>query len=71
MAHYSILPIYYPEDASPYVEVEYAGKHVLAYQAEYGYILERVFSSNPRDFSNPQLTPGILLQNSLIKKVNK
>lgn len=71
MIQYSILPVYYQEEASPYVEVEYAGHHVLAYQAEYGYILERVFSTDPKDFSDPQLTPGILLENSLIKKVNR
>lgn len=70
--HYAIMPVYVPKEEPPiYEEVNYMGYDVLAYQSEAGYILERIYSTNPTDFLVPSLQPGTLLQNSLIKKNNQ
>lgn len=70
MAHYSILPVYTPEEeACCYEVLDYDGHEVLACKTEYGYILDRIYSSNPSDFLIDSLQPGTLLQNSLINKI--
>ena len=70
MIHYSILPIYVPADPAPiYEEIVYKGFHVLACKTENGYTLERVYSTNPKDFMNEDLMPGVILENSLINKI--
>lgn len=70
MAYYSILPIYTPpERAAEYVELQYNGHHVLACATENGYVLERIYSTDPSDFAKADLTPGIILENNLINKI--
>jgi hypothetical protein len=54
-----------------YEEVSYKGYTVLACVTEEGHILERIYSTDPSDFLNPELQPGMLLENSLIKKNNQ
>ena len=65
---YSIAPVYGMELPVEYVQVEYAGFEVLACKTDAGYILERVYSTNPQDFLRPDLQPGKLLENALIKQ---
>jgi len=67
---YSIAPIYGLEsEPVEYVQVEYQGYDVLAYKTSDGYVLERLFSTNPSDFLRADLQPGKLLENVLIKQV--
>lgn len=65
---YSIAPIYGLDLPVEYVQIEYAGFEVLACKTTEGYILERIYSTNPRDYLNPNLQPGKILENSLIKQ---
>lgn len=68
--HYSILPIFVPEEQEPlYEAIDYKGYQVLACKTETGYVLERVYSTNPKDFLNPELTPGSVLENSFVNKI--
>ncbi len=65
--YYSILPITQPDPQTlQYVEMEYNGIQVLACQTEEGYVLERIYSSDPKDFIN--LMPGDYLEEHLINK---
>lgn len=64
---YSVAPIYGLELPVEYVQVEYEGFEVLACKTEVGYILERIYSTNPQDFMRADLQPGKLLENALIK----
>lgn len=66
---YSVAPIVGLELPVEYAQLEYGGIEVLAYKSDLGYILERVYSTNPNDFLRPDLQPGTLLENSLIKLV--
>ncbi|MGL4344821.1 MAG: YlzJ-like family protein [Cellulosilyticaceae bacterium] len=68
MALYSILPVQETEEVANYEMLEYQGKQVLACVTEEGYVLERLYSSDPSDYLNNNLQPGSLLENSLIKK---
>ena len=69
MTYYSILPIYMPEDQAPHYEIlDYNGIQVLACKTEQGYILDRIYSTNPKDFLIDTLQPGNLLKNNLINK---
>ena len=45
------------------------GYEVVACKTEEGFILDRIFSTNPGDFLVDSLQPGTLLQNSLINKI--
>lgn len=65
---YSIAPVFGLELPVEYVQVEYAGYEVLACKTEDGYILERIYSTNPQDYLNPLLQPGKILENALIKQ---
>lgn len=65
---YSVAPIYGLESPVEYVQVEYQGFEVLACKTEAGYVLERVYSTNPQDFLRADLQPGKLLENALIKQ---
>lgn len=70
--HYSILPIDMPQEKAPqYEEVTYKGHTLLACVTEEGYKVERVYSTDPNDFLAPDIQPGMLLENSLIKKNNQ
>lgn len=70
MAYYSILPVYIPEEQAPeYQVLDYNGIEVLACKTENGYVLDRIYSSNPSDFLIDSLQPGTLLQNNLINKI--
>ena len=71
MMYYSVAPIYGLEEPQEYVELDYNGYSVLACKTCDGYILERVFSTNPRDFLKEDLKPGKLLENNLIKQIIK
>lgn len=66
---HSIMPIYGLDDPVEYVEVSYNGCNVLALKTAEGYVLERVYSTNPQDFINEALKPGIILENALIKQL--
>lgn len=66
---YSIAPIYGIEDPVEYVQLEYEGIEVLACKTSDGYILERLFSTDPKDYLKSELQPGKLLENALIKQV--
>ncbi|MGL4736852.1 MAG: YlzJ-like family protein [Cellulosilyticaceae bacterium] len=68
MALYSILPIATDEEVMRYEMLEYQGKQVLACVTPEGYVMERLYSSDPSDYLDNTLQPGILLENSLIKK---
>ena len=70
MAYYYILPVYIPEEQAPeYQVLDYNGIEVLACKTENGYVLDRIYSSNPSDFLIDSLQPGTLLQNNLINKI--
>lgn len=68
MVLYSILPVATDEVEMKYEMLEYQGKQVLACVTPEGYVMERLYSSDPSDYLNDSLQPGILLENSLIKK---
>lgn len=65
---YSVAPIYGLELPAEYVQLEYAGIEVMACKSSEGYILERIYSTNPQDYLNPNLQPGKILENALIKQ---
>ncbi|MEF9960940.1 MAG: YlzJ-like family protein [Niameybacter sp.] len=70
MIHYAVQPVYMPPEANyDYHIVDYMGYEVVACHTEEGFILDRIFSSNPQDFLIDSLQPGTLLQNSLINKI--
>ena len=70
MIHYAIQPIYIPPEASPDFHIlDYMGYEVVACKTEEGFVLDRIFSTNPGDFLVDSLQPGTLLQNSLINKI--
>ena len=71
MMYYSIAPIYGLEEPVEYVELDYNGQSVLACKTCDGYILERIFSTNPKDYLREDLKPGKLLENGLIKQIIK
>ncbi len=64
---YSVAPIYGLEEVVEYQELEYNGYRVLACKTQEGYILERIYSTNPQDFLREDLRPGKILENALIK----
>ena len=64
---YSVAPIYGLDEPVEYVEVNYNGMEVLACKTPEGYVLERIYSTDPKDYLNQQLQPGTLLENALIK----
>lgn len=64
---YSIAPIYGLEEPIEYVELEYNGLSVLACKTSEGYVLERIYSTDPKDFMSDVLKPGKILENALIK----
>lgn len=66
---YSVAPIVGLDVPVEYAQIDYGGIEVLAYKSEVGYVLERVYSTDPKDFLRPDLQPGTLLENSLIKLV--
>lgn len=68
--HYAILPIYMPDEAPPvYEEVMYKGHQLLACKTEAGYIVERLYSTDPKDYLNDELIPGAVLEKCCINKV--
>lgn len=67
MMMYSVAPIYGLDEIVEYQEIEYNGYHVLACKTPAGYILERIYSTNPQDFLKEDLRPGKILENALIK----
>jgi len=67
--YYSVASIYGLEEPVEYVELDYKGHSVLACKAYDGYILERVYSTNPKDYLRDDLKPGKLLENNLIKQI--
>ena len=66
---YSIAPIYGLESPVEYVQAEYEGIEVLAIKTPDGYMLERLFSTDPKDYLRTDLQPGKILENVLIKQV--
>lgn len=70
MIHYAIIPVYTPEEeSSDYRVLDYMGYEVIACHTEDGFILDRIVSTNPKDYLIESLQPGTLLQNSLINKI--
>lgn len=68
---YSIAPIYGLETPVEYVELEYNGYNVLACKTTQGYVLERICSTDPKDYLRDDLKPGKLLENALIKQAGQ
>lgn len=66
---YSIAPIYGLESPVEYVQLDYDGHEVIACKTHEGYVLERLLSTNPKDYLDEGLQPGKLLENALIKQV--
>ena len=65
--HYSILPVDMSQDLEvTYEEITYKDQLVLVKTISGVQILERLYSTNPLDFLNPELQPGTILQNPLI-----
>lgn len=69
MIQYSIMPVYTPEEELVYEQIEYNGYNVLACKTAQGYVLERIYSTNPIDFLDSTLQPGTLLENRLINRI--
>lgn len=69
MIQYSVLPIYTEEQEVAYEQIEYNGYSVLACKTPQGYILERIYSTNPADFLDTTMQPGSLLENRLINRI--
>ena len=66
---YSILPVYTEEEQLTYEQIEYKGQVVLACKTEQGYVLERIYSTDPGDYLDSDLQPGVLLENRLINRI--
>ena len=65
--HYAILPIDEGMDLDvTYEEITYKDQLVLIKTIDGVQILERLYSTNPLDYLNPELQPGTILQNPLI-----
>lgn len=64
---YSIAPVYGLETPVEYVALTYEGLEVLACKTPDGYVLERIYSTDPKDYMKSHLQPGTLLENALIK----
>lgn len=65
--YYSILP--FDEDSSlnvEYKEVMYKNQLVLVKNINGIQMLERLYSTNPKDYLNPDFQPGTILENPLI-----
>ncbi|MDF2877110.1 MAG: hypothetical protein K0S30_206 [Clostridia bacterium] len=71
MMYYSVAPIYGLDEPLDYVELDYNGSSVLACKTGEGYILERIYSTDPKDYLREDLKPGKLLENNLIKQIIK
>ncbi len=67
--HYSILAIDNSELADvKYEEVTYKNQLILTKIIGDTQIIERIYSTNPLDYLNPELQPGTILQNPLINR---
>lgn len=67
--HYSILPVDYSEQADvKYEEVTYKNQLILTKTMGDIQTIERIYSTNPLDYLNPELQPGTILQNPLINR---
>lgn len=64
---YSVAPVYGLDEPTQYVELNYDGIDILACKTIEGYVVERIYSTNPNDFLKINLQPGTLLENALIK----
>ncbi|PHV70645.1 hypothetical protein CS063_08920 [Sporanaerobium hydrogeniformans] len=71
MPYYSIAPLYGLDEPVEYVEIDYEGYRLLACKTQDGYVVERLYSTNPKDYLKQNLYPGQLLQNNLIKQFIK
>lgn len=69
MIQYSILQVYTPEEEVVYEQIEYNGYNVLACKTPEGYVLERIYSTNPSDFLDSHMQPGAILENRLINRI--
>ena len=64
------MPVYTPpEQSQNYNVLDYMGYEVIACHTDEGFILDRIVSTNPKDFLLDSLQPGTLLQNNLINKI--
>lgn len=67
--HYSILPIDESIDSDiKYEEIIYRNQLVLTRIAQNVQTIERIYSTNPKDYLNPELQPGTILENPLINR---
>lgn len=65
--HYSILPIDESMDFDiSYQEITYKNQLMLIKTIDGVKIVERLYSTNPLDYLNPELQPGTILENPLI-----
>jgi len=70
--HYSILPIDYGADLEiQYEEIMYKNQLVLAKTVDNIQTIERIYSTNPKDYLIPELQPGTILENPLINRQKK
>ena len=70
--YYSILPIDQSMDQDiVYEEIIYKDQLVLIKTVGNIQSIERLYSTNPTDFLNPDLQPGTILQNPLINSQKK
>lgn len=71
---YSIVPcdqlINYPQDSNQErIEVDINGENVVLLKGENNtYTIERLISTNPRTYLNPELMPGTMIMTIISKK---
>ena len=70
--HYSVLPIDYGGNLDiKYEEIRYKNQLILTKVQGSIHTIERIYSTNPKDFLNPSLQPGTILENPLINTEKK
>ena len=70
--HYSVLPIDYSMDSNiEYEEITYKNQLVLTRIENNIQTIERIYSTNPKDFLDPKFQPGTILENPLINTSKK
>lgn len=70
--YYSILAVDYSEGVDiQYEEITYKNQLILTKIVGDTQIIERLYSTNPVDYLNPELQPGTILKNPLINSQKK
>lgn len=67
--HYSILAIDYSGESDiKYEEITYKNQLILTKIVGDTQTIERIYSTDPKDYLNPELQPGTILENPLINR---